>query len=44
MKAWTSNLKKIEKRIEDIPKNDIRRYFGTREMQINCVKSVELGT
>ena len=44
IKAWMSNLKKIKKRIEDVPKNDIRRCFGAREMQINCVKIVELGS
>ena len=44
IKAWISNLKKIEKRTEDIPKNDIRRYFGAREMRINCTKIVELGS
>ena len=30
--------------IEDVPKNNIRRYFGAREMRINCTKIVELGS
>ena len=32
IKTWIKNLKEIEKKMEDVPKNDIRRYMGVREM------------
>ena len=28
VKKWIMNLKKIEKKVESVPANDIRRYFG----------------
>ena len=32
IKTWIKNLKVIEKKMEDVPKNDIRRYMGSREV------------
>ena len=28
IKKWIINLKKIQKKVESVPNNDIRRYFG----------------
>ena len=32
IKTWIKNLKVIEKKMEDVPKNDIRRYMESREV------------
>ena len=37
LKTWIKSISIIEKKIEKVPRNDIRRHMNVREMQNTCM-------